>query len=89
MDAVTILHKKEQLRDVTALLECDGYAILTKEMARLEKAGTEAACDVKLAQAERDAGAGAKTTAEQLLDFLPQLRRSLEKTIGSNKRSRE
>lgn len=81
MNALTLAGKKEQLREVTTLLESDGYRILVAELERKKQEGIELACDVKLTQAERDAGAGVKRTAEELLAFMPLKQRSLESTI--------
>lgn len=80
MDA-KLAGKKEQLQDVTELLEHDGYQILAAEFERKKQEGIAAACNVKLSQSERDAGAGVKVAMEQLLDFLPQKKRSLESTV--------
>lgn len=81
-----IAKKKEELADVTEVLECDGYAMLVAEFERKRQEGIESACNVKLSQAERDAGAGTKTACEQLLEFLPLKRKSLEQTIRGSSR---
>lgn len=79
--------KKEELADVTELLACDGYAILETEIKRKAAEGVAAACNVKLPQAERDAGAGVKVAMDELLQFLPQKKRSLESTLGKKRSS--
>lgn len=76
-----IAKKKDELASVAEVLECDGYAILVAEFKRKAQEGIEAACNVKLGQAERDAGAGTKATAEYFLEFLPAKRKSLESTL--------
>ena len=84
-----LAEKKEKLRDVNAVLDCDGYQILLAEIERQGTKGAETCCDVSLPQAERDAGAGRKAMADELAAYLPALKSALEKSTSSSKQQRQ
>jgi hypothetical protein len=88
MDNETYAKKREQLAAVEAIVATDGYKILSKEIERIRDTATEVCCDVTKPRETRDAAGGSRKTCIDLLAFLPALRRSLEATTDSERKTR-